>query len=59
MPLFPLPPVLVIGFLAMAIASQETAHQMVVGTFVLVALVYYFGFIRPRDLKEEKENNAK
>ena len=58
MPLFPLPPILVIAFLIMAIASQETGNQLVVGTFVLVALIYYFGYIRPRDLREEKEKHV-
>ena len=58
MPLFPLPPILVIAFLIMAIASQETGNQLVVGSFVLGALIYYFGYIRPRDLKEEKKSNA-
>ncbi len=56
MPLFPLPPVIVVIFLLIAIASQETDNQIVVGTFVLVALVYYFAYIRPRDLKEERKN---
>jgi hypothetical protein len=59
MPLFPLPPVIVVCFLLIAIGSQETGNQIVVGTFVLVALVYYFGYIRPRDLREERERNAK
>ena len=58
MPFFPLPPVLVICFLIMAIASQETGNQLVVGTFVLVALIYYFGYIRPRDIREEKQKNV-
>ena len=59
MPLFPLPPLFVVCFLLIAIGSQETSNQIVVGTFVLVALVYYFGYIRPRDLREEREKNAK
>ena len=59
MPFFPITPLLVIAFLLMAIVSQDTAHQIVVGTFVLGSLLYYFGYIRPRDLKEEKESNAK
>ena len=58
MPLFPLPPVLVTLFLCVAIGSQETSNQLVVGSFVAFALLYYFLYIRPRDKREEKHNDG-
>lgn len=57
MPLFPLPPILVTGFLIVAIASQESSNQVVVGSFVTFALLYYFFYIRPRDKREGKLND--
>ncbi len=59
MPLFPLPPILVTCFLIVAILSQETSNQLVVGSFIAFALLYYFFYIRPRDKREEQENASK
>ncbi len=57
MPLFPIPPILVICFLFIAIGSQETNHQLVVGSFVVAALLYYFLYIRPRDIREGRKDD--
>ena len=56
MPFFPLPPILVTLFLIVAIGSQETGNQLVVGSFVTFALLYYYLYIRPRDKKEDNTN---
>lgn len=56
MPLFPIPPIIVILFLVVAISSQAVKDLMVVCGFILVALVYYFAYIRPRDSREERVN---
>lgn len=58
MPLFPIPPILVTGFLCVAIGSQETGNQIVVGSFVAFALLYYYLYIRPRDKREEEQNGS-
>lgn len=57
MPFFPIPPILVTLFLLVAIGSQETNNQLVVGSFVGFALLYYFLYIRPRDIREGREND--
>lgn len=54
MPFFPLPPIIVIIFLGIAISSQTPDVLMAVGIFILIALAYYFAYIRPRDAKEER-----
>ncbi len=54
MPLYPLPPIIVISFLVVAIGSQEVQSMIVVGSFIGVALLYYFLYIKPRDEKERK-----
>lgn len=54
MPLFPLPPIIVIVLLAIAISSQTPDVLLAVGIFILISLVYYFAYIRPRDSKEER-----
>lgn len=59
MPLFPLPPIIVILFLFVAIGSQETSNQLVVGSFIGFAFLYYFLYIRPRDKKEGKLDENK
>ena len=56
MPLFPLPPIIVIGFLTFAIASQEPHDLMIVGGLLVVALIYYFAYIKPRDAKGESKD---
>lgn len=56
MPLFPLPSILVIGFLTVAIGSQTTQDLLIVGGLLVLALVYYFAYIRPRDIREERKN---
>jgi len=48
MPLFPLPPIIVILFLVIAITSQDTKSILTVGGFIGFALIYYFAYIRPK-----------
>lgn len=55
MPLFPLPSIIVIIFLVVAIASQTPTDLAIVGGLLVIALIYYFAYIRPRDKKESKE----
>lgn len=52
MPLYPLPPAIVISFLIVAIGSQELKSMLVVGSFIGLALLYYFFYIKPRDERE-------
>lgn len=59
MPLFPLPPIIVIVLLVIAISSQTLDVLLAVGIFILLSLVYYFAYIRPRDAKEERLNGTK
>ncbi|MBR0599557.1 APC family permease [Sinanaerobacter chloroacetimidivorans] len=54
MPLFPIPSILVILFLIIAIGSQTPDVMLAVGIFIILALVYYYAYIRPRDMKGEK-----
>ena len=54
MPLFPLPPIIVIVLLTIAISSQTTDVLLAVGVFILISLLYYIAYIRPRDAKEER-----
>lgn len=55
MPLFPLPSIIVIIFLVVAIASQTPTDLAIVGGLLVIALLYYFAYIRPRDKREAKE----
>ena len=59
MPLFPLPPIIVIIFLVIAISSQTPDVLLAVSIFIVISLVYYFAYIRPRDAKEAKQNGEK
>lgn len=52
MPLFPLPSIIVIIFLVVAIVSQTPTDLAIVGGLLVIALIYYFAYIRPRDKKE-------
>ena len=54
MPLFPLPSIIVIIFLVVAIVSQTPTDLAIVGGLLVIALIYYFAYIRPRDKKEQK-----
>lgn len=56
MPLFPLPPIIVIIFLVIAISSQTPDVLLAVSIFIVISLVYYFAYIRPRDAKEARRN---
>lgn len=57
MPLFPIPSIIVILFLVVAITSQTAKDLAIVGGLLALALIYYFAYIRPRDRKEEKDEN--
>lgn len=56
MPLFPLPPILVIIMLTIALSSQTPDVLLAVGILILISLAYYFAYIRPRDAKEARLN---
>jgi|GEM_PF-1169877 len=55
-PLFPVPQIIVICFLAVAIASQTPRDILIVVGLYVIALVYYFAYIRPRDKRMEAKN---
>ncbi len=61
MPLFPVPSILVICFLCVAIASQTPSDLMIVGIILATAMLYYLLYYRPRErresLNESGENN--
>ena len=59
MPLFPLPPIIVIVFLVIAIASQTPDVLLAVGIFIILSLIYYYAYIGPRDKKEARLNAEK
>lgn len=52
MPLFPLPLILVICFLCVAIGSQTFRDLMIVGIIVACAMLYYLLYYRPREKRE-------
>ena len=58
MPLFPLPPILVIGFLCIAIASQTPQDLLIVGIILACALLYYLLYYRPREKRENIEKEV-
>lgn len=58
MPLFPLPSIIVICFLVVALASQTLRDITIVGGLLVLALIYYFAYIRPREKREEKKNEG-
>lgn len=58
MPLFPLPSIIVIVFLCVAICSQTPTDLMIVGGIVVLAMLYYFAYYRPREIRENKEKEA-
>ena len=51
MPLFPIPPIIVIIFLSIALYSQTPDVLIAVGIYILLSLVYYFAYVQPRDKK--------
>lgn len=59
MPLFPLPPIIVIIFLLTALGSQTWDVLVAVSVLILISLAYYFVYIRPRDAKEVRLNDSK
>lgn len=52
MPLFPIPSILVICFLCVAIASQTPQDLMIVGIILALAMIYYLTYYRPREKRE-------
>lgn len=58
MPLFPIPSIIVIIFLCVAIGSQTATDLMIVGGIVVLAMVYYFAYYRPREIRENKAKEA-
>lgn len=59
MPFFPLPPIIVIVLLLIALGSQTWDVLVAVSVLILIALVYYFVYVRPRDAKEERLHAGK
>ncbi len=59
MPLFPIPSILVICFLCVAIGSQTPQDLMIVGIIVAIAMLYYLLYYRPREKREAAEAAAK
>lgn len=58
MPLFPIPSIVVIVFLCVAIGSQTPQDLMIVGGIVVLAMLYYFAYYRPREIRENKAKEA-
>lgn len=60
MPLFPIPSIVVICFLCVAIASQTPSDLMIVGLILAIAMLYYLAYYRPREKREslKKEETA-
>lgn len=58
MPLFPIPSIIVIIFLIVAICSQTPTDLMIVGGIVVLAMIYYFAYYRPREIRENKAKEA-
>lgn len=58
MPLFPIPSILVICFLCVAIASQTPSDLMIVGIILVLAMIYYLLYYRPREKREALEKEA-
>ncbi len=54
MPLFPMPSLIVIVFLCVAIGSQTPKDLMIVGLILALAMIYYFAYYRPRETRENK-----
>ncbi|MBK5246945.1 MAG: APC family permease, partial [Peptostreptococcaceae bacterium] len=55
MPFFPVPPIIVIIFLSIALYSQTPDVLIAVGIYILLSLLYYFAYVQPRDKKNIKE----
>ncbi len=55
MPLFPIPSILVICFLCVAIGSQTPGDLMIVGIILAVAMLYYLLYYRQREIRGAKE----
>ena len=58
MPLFPIPSIIVIIFLCVAIGSQTPTDLMIVAGIIVLAMVYYFAYYRPREIREKKAKEA-
>lgn len=59
MPLFPLPPIIVIALLLIALGNQTWDVLVAVGVLVLIALAYYFLYARSKERKEARVNETK
>lgn len=59
MPLFPIPSILVICFLCVAIGSQTITDLAIVGIILAVAMLYYLLYYRPREKREAIEGKEK
>ncbi|MDO4393513.1 MAG: APC family permease [Bacillota bacterium] len=59
MPLFPIPSILVICFLCIAIGSQTPSDLMIVGIILVIAMLYYLLYYRPREKREAREGENK
>ncbi len=53
-PLFPVIPIIVILGLIIAIMAQPVKDILTAAGFYAIALIYYFAYIRPRDMKKER-----
>ena len=58
MPLFPIPSIIVIIFLVIALFSQTLTDVTIVIGLLVLSLIYYFVYIRPRDKREAKEKEV-
>ena len=52
--LFPLPPIIVISFMAVALASQAISDLLILGGIYALMIIYYLVYLRPRDKREAK-----
>ncbi len=48
MPLWPLPPVIALVGVVIALTQQKLSDLLIVGGLIVVGLVYYYGFLYPR-----------
>ena len=55
MPLFPIPSIVVIVFLCIAIGSQTPSDLMIVGIILAAAMLYYLLYYRPREKRENEK----
>lgn len=58
MPLFPIPSIVVIVFLCIAIGSQTPSDLMIVGIILAAAMLYYLLYYRPREKRENEKKES-